>query len=43
MLPQVDEAVYANGLRALCDPTLTFDTIALPHTVSVDFGTGIDP
>lgn len=43
MLPQVDEAVYANGLRALCDPTLTFDTIALPHTMSVDFGTGIGP
>lgn len=38
MLSQVDKAVEANGLRELCDPTVTFDTIAMPHTMTLDFG-----
>ncbi|HRH68761.1 MAG: hypothetical protein JNL43_06310 [Flavobacteriales bacterium] len=38
MLSQVDKAIDANGLRELCDPTVTFDTIAMPHTMTVDFG-----
>ncbi len=42
MLTEVDKAVDANGLRDMedaCDPTVTFDTIANPHTITIDFGT----
>lgn len=42
MLAQVDNAADANGLRDTddpCSPTVTFDTIATPHTLTVDFGT----
>ena len=38
MLAQVDQAVVANGLRDLCDPTVTFDTTASPRTITLDFG-----
>jgi len=41
MLTQVDKAVEDNGLRSAddaCDPTVTFDTIASPRTITIDFG-----
>jgi hypothetical protein len=38
MLAQVDKAVKDNGLRDLCDPTVTFDTISSPRTITLDFG-----
>lgn len=41
MLAQVDNAAAANGLRDTddpCAPTITFDTTATPHTLTVDFG-----
>jgi hypothetical protein len=40
-MEQVDEAADANGLRGTddeCAPVVTFDTIASPHTITVDFG-----
>ncbi len=42
MLSEVDKAVEANGLRgtdADCDPTVTFDTLSSPRTLTIDFGT----
>lgn len=39
MLAQVDKAVEANGLRDLCEPTVTFDTTSAPRTITLDFGT----
>lgn len=39
MLAQVDKAVDANGLRDLCDPTVTFDTTSTPRSITLDFGT----
>lgn len=39
MLTQVDKAMDDNGLRDACDPVVTFDTTANPHTMTVDFGT----
>ena len=39
MITEVDNAVDANGLRDACDPTVTFDTLASPHTITIDFGT----
>lgn len=42
MLNQVDAAVDANGLRSdmdACAPVVTFDTVASPHTITIDFGT----
>lgn len=42
MLTEVDKAVDANGLRGTdddCAPVVTFDTIANPHTITIDFGT----
>ena len=38
MLDQVDKAVDDNGLRDACDPTVTFDTISTPRTITLDFG-----
>ncbi len=41
MLTEVDKAVDANGLRGTddeCAPTVSFDTLANPHTITVDFG-----
>lgn len=41
-LQQVDAAASANGLRELndaCSPTVTIDTVAMPHTMLIDFGT----
>lgn len=41
MLNQVDKAVDANGLREMqdaCDPTVTFDTLSSPRTMTIDFG-----
>lgn len=38
MLAQVDKAVKDNGLRDLCDPTVTFDTTSTPRTITLDFG-----
>ena len=38
MLAQVDKAVRDNGLRDLCDPTVTFDTVSTPRTITLDFG-----
>ncbi|MEZ4790597.1 MAG: hypothetical protein R2811_11335 [Flavobacteriales bacterium] len=38
MLAQVDKAVVDNGLRELCDPTVTFDTTSSPRTINLDFG-----
>jgi len=41
-LQQVDAAASANGLRELddaCAPTITIDTVAMPHTMTIDFGT----
>ncbi len=42
MLTQVDKAVDENGLRSAddaCDPTVTFDTLSSPRTMTIDFGT----
>lgn len=42
MLTEVDKAVDANGLRGMddeCAPVVTFDTIANPHTITINFGT----
>ncbi len=42
MLNQVDKAVDDNGLREMedaCDPTVTFDTLSNPRTITIDFGT----
>lgn len=38
MLSMVDKAVDDNGLRDLCDPTVTFDTTTTPRTITLDFG-----
>lgn len=41
MLVQVDAAASANGLRDMndaCAPVVSFDTLAMPHTMTVDFG-----
>jgi hypothetical protein len=41
VLSQVDRAAEANGLRDMedaCAPVVTFDTVAFPHTMTVDFG-----
>lgn len=38
ILAEVDKAVVDNGLRDLCDPTVTFDTTASPRTITLDFG-----
>lgn len=38
MLLQVDQAVEDNGLRDDCAPVVTFDTVAMPHTLTLDFG-----
>lgn len=34
----VDKAVVDNGLREDCDPTVTFDTLSTPRTITIDFG-----
>lgn len=42
MMTQVDGAASNNGLREMedgCDPTITIDTVAMPHTMDIDFGT----
>ena len=42
MQQTADDAVANNGLRDgndACDPTVTFDTISVPHTMLIDFGT----
>lgn len=42
MLSEVDDAAKNNGLRSMndgCDPIVTFDTLAMPHTLTIDFGT----
>ena len=42
MLSEVDKAVDANGLRDAddaCAPTVTFDTLTSPRTITIDFGT----
>ena len=42
MLRSVDDAADANGLRDgndPCDPIATFDTVAVPHSRTIDFGT----
>lgn len=38
MLSLVDKAADDNGLRELCDPTVTFDTTSTPRTMTLDFG-----
>jgi len=41
MLVQVEAAASDNGLRDVddaCSPTVTIDTIAMPHTLVIDFG-----
>lgn len=41
MLRAVDDAAESNGLRDAsdaCAPVVTFDTIAVPHTMTIDFG-----
>ncbi len=38
IMSQVDKAVTDNGLRDACDATVTFDTLATPHTITLDFG-----
>lgn len=41
MLQQVDAAALANGVRSTndaCAPTVTIDTVAMPHTMHIDFG-----
>ena len=37
-MAQVDKAVTDNGLRDACDATVTFDTLATPRTITLDFG-----
>lgn len=39
IMSQVDKAVTDNGLRDLCDATVTFDTTSTPRTITLDFGT----
>lgn len=42
MQDQADAAADANGLRDAedaCAPTITIDTLAMPHTMTIDFGT----
>lgn len=42
MLAVADDAAKANGLRSAldgCDPVITIDTVAMPHTMLIDFGT----
>ncbi len=42
MMAQVDVAATNGGLRGMddgCDPAITIDTIAMPHTLDIDFGT----
>lgn len=36
---QVEKSMDENGLREACDPVVTFDTIAEPHSMTLDFGT----
>ena len=39
---EVDNAASSNGLRSVdvaCAPTVTVDTLATPHTMTIDFGT----
>ena len=41
MLAVVDDAAKDNGLRSAmdgCDPVFTIDTVAMPHTLLIDFG-----
>lgn len=38
IMAQVDKAVTDNGLRDACDATVTFDTVATPHVITLDFG-----
>jgi len=41
MLRTVDDAAQANGLRSTadaCAPTITIDTVTVPHTLTIDFG-----
>lgn len=41
MMDQVDAAATDNGLRDAedaCAPTVTYDTTAMPHTMTIDFG-----
>ncbi len=41
MLRTVDDVAEANGLRSAddaCAPTVTIDTVAMPHTLTIDFG-----
>jgi hypothetical protein len=41
LLSAVDDAAEANGLRAAndaCAPTVTIDTLVMPHTMIIDFG-----
>lgn len=38
ILTQVDQAAKDNGLRDDCAPVVTFDTVATPHTITLDFG-----
>ncbi|MBK7384926.1 MAG: hypothetical protein IPI81_16560 [Flavobacteriales bacterium] len=38
IMGQVDKAVTDNGLRDACDPTVTFDTLSTPRTLTLDFG-----
>lgn len=38
MMSVVDKAVADNGLREECDPTVTFDTLSTPRTITIDFG-----
>lgn len=42
MMTQVDAAASDRGLRDMedgCTPTITIDTVAMPHTMDIDFGT----
>ena len=39
---EVDNAASSNGLRSMdedCAPTVTVDTLEMPHTITIDFGT----
>lgn len=38
MLAVVDQAVKDNGLRDLCNPEVSFDTVSTPRTITIDFG-----
>lgn len=41
MLAEADDAAKSNGLRSAmdgCDPVITIDTVAVPHTMLIDFG-----